>query len=233
MPEHVRITEVLAEPGQTELWLTFTDQRTRRVRLDIDRGPDCFRSLGLARNFQQVRPVQSGEAVQWPAGTRLSMHDLVAEGTPLLPIILLADLPRHERYRPLLPLLKYGELGMYVHPGPVDPQAVIRSLGLKSGELEEVLRVSCAPAEAVLPRLYDLSSLLSEQLGGEGFRSLLRRPWAYGNRKSPGRLMGQTMLDYLKIGRPDLIEIPIWNLFGGHVNQESEAELSRYDGLNT
>lgn len=224
MPEQLRITEVLAEPGQTELWVTFSDQRTRRVRLRIDRGPECFRSLGLAKNFQRVKLVRSGEAVQWPDGTLLSMHDLLPEGTPLFPITLLAELPCHERYRPLLPLLKYGELGMYVHPGPVDPQAVIRTLGLRPGELEETLRAFRAPAEAVLPRLYDLSSLLAEQLGGEGFRSLLRRPWAYGSRNSPGRLMGQTMLDCLKIGRPDLIEFPVWNLMVGHINIVPEPE---------
>jgi len=79
-----RVTEVVPVEGHA-LWVTFASGEVRRVdcRPFLDKG--VFRRLQDEREFERVRPTESGGGIEWPSGADLSRSKLYLVGEPLAP----------------------------------------------------------------------------------------------------------------------------------------------------
>ena len=200
------ITEVLPEPGSTQLWVTFSDDRTHRVDLELLLRLPEYRALGLNRLFGRVKVSADQLALEWPGGARVNSQAILATPVGWLPLLTVAALPAAERYRPLLPYLRHLDLPIYLHPDPIEASTVIKVLRLKPGELDTACRNLRAPEALVYARLYDVGVFLEEHFLGADLSRLLRRPWRFGAEQSPGQPLLHTMLGCLTYGRPDLVE---------------------------
>ena len=200
------ITEVLPEPGSTQLWVTFSDDRTHRLDLELLLRLPEYRALGLNRLFGRVKVSADHLALEWPGGARVGLQAILAAPVGPLPLLPVAVLPAAERYRPLLPYLRHLELPIYMHPDPIRSDTVMKVLGLKPGELETALRNLRAPEKQVYGRLYDAGIFLQEHFSRDHLSSLLRHSWRFGLEQSPGQPLLHSMLGCLTYGRPDLVE---------------------------
>lgn len=209
------ITEVLVEPGRHQLWVTFDHQQTHRVDLTSATRKDTHRTLRLKSVFAGVQITPDGQHLCWPGGAQLDVPSLLQKPAAYLPVETLAIVPARHRFRPLLPYLLHQQPHTYLRPAPIQPLDVQRTLNLRSGELDQILRASTVPSEPLLNRLYDLGVFLTSHFGQEHLYALMRRPWRYGEQRYPGRRLLHTMLGCLQQGRPDLIERPCMLLATG------------------
>ena len=200
------ITEVLPEPGSTQLWVTFSDDRTHRLDLELLLRLPEYRALGLNRLFGRVKVSADRLALEWPGGARIGLQAILAAPVGPLPLLPVAVLPASERYRPLLPYLRHLDLPIYLHPDPIEAGTVIKVLGLKPGELETARGNLRAPPTQAYARLYDAGVFLEEHFLGADLSRLLRRSWRFGAEQSPGQPQLHTVLGCLMYGRPDLVE---------------------------
>ena len=209
------ITEVLPEPGSTQLWITFSDDRTHRLDLELLLRLPEYRALSLIRLFGRVQVSEDHLALEWPGGARIGTQAILASPRGPLPLMPVAVLPAAERYRPLLPYLRHLDLPIYLRPDPIEAHTVVKVLGLKPGELETACRNLRAPEALVYARLYDVGIFLEEHFLGADLSRLLRRAWRFGAEQSPGQPLLHTMLGCLMYGRPDLVERPLLTLLTG------------------
>lgn len=209
------ITEVLVEPGQHQLWVTFEMRETHRIDLRPLTLDDTHRTLTLGRLFERVKIGRSAQHLSWPGGACLDARSILDAPHGTLPIIRIAVLPSEQRYRPLLPFLLHQQPPSYLRPLPIEPVMVERLFQLKPGELGVMLQSVNAPHEVVLPRLHDLAIFLTEHFAPEHLYGLLHRPWRYGQQQCPNQTFMHTMLGCLLHGRPDLIERPCLLLMSG------------------
>lgn len=191
-----------------ELWATVNGS-VRRVRLH-PRANNHLLALAQPHVFRRSRVTEDGTAVAWPGGVRLSMQTLLADHS--IPWLThLAVVPPQDRYRPLLPVLRYA-----VPPAPLPAQPtrqhLIRMFGLREGELGGILAASPVPERVMLHRLHDLGVFLKEYLYGEMPVAVLRRPWLYAAHCHPHQHHLHTLQACLTLGRLDLIEDPLWAL---------------------
>lgn len=200
------ITEVLPEPGTTQLWVTFTDDRTHRLDLELLLRLPEYRALGLHRLFGRMKVSEDHLALEWPGGARVGAQAILAAPRGPLPLLTVAVLPAVERYRPLLPYLRHLDLPIYKRPDPIEAGTVVKVLGLKPSELETACQNLRAPDAQVYGRLYDAGIYLQEHFSGDHLSSLLRRTWRFGAEHSPSQPLLHTMLGCLMYGRPDLVE---------------------------
>lgn len=200
------ITEVLPEPGSTQLWVTFSDDRTHRIDLELLLRLPEYRALTLNRLFGRVKVSAGGVTLEWPGGAQVTAQALLATPPGPLPLLTVAVLPAAERYRPLLPYLRHLDLPIYLHPDPIEANTVVKVLGLKPGEFETACRNLRAPETQVCGRLYDAGIFLQEHFSREHLSGLLRHSWRFGLEQSPGQPLLHTMLGCLTYGRPDLVE---------------------------
>lgn len=200
------ITEVLAEPGRAQVWVTFDGGFTHRLDLRPLLTLESHRSLRLESLFSQVKRSADGQALQWPGGAYLLISDLL-DREDRLPRTM-AIMPAAQRYRPLLPYLVHQLPGMYLRPAPIERLAVERTLQLRRGELTSILSALPVPPEVLLNRLYDLGAFLTGHFDQTHLYALMRRPWRYGQQQYPNQPLLHTMLGCLQRGRPDLIERP-------------------------
>jgi len=168
--------------------VTFSDDRTHRLNLEPALRLPEYRALLLPRLFGRVKVAAGGHALEWPGGARVGAPAVLGASTGVLPLQLVAVLPAAERFRPLLPYLRHLELPIYLRPDPIEGSAVMKVLGLKPGELETARRNLGAPEAQVYGRLYDAGISLQEHFSGDHLASLLRRPWRFGTKQSPGSL---------------------------------------------
>lgn len=209
------ITEVLVEPGQHELWVTFGMLETHRIDLRPLTLVETHRTLTLGRLFERVKIGRGARHLNWPGGACLDACSIQNAPHGTLPVGRVAVLPSEQRYRPLLPYLVHQQPPPYLRPLPIEPVTVERLLQLKPGELRVILQSINAPHEVVLPRLHDLAIFLAEHFALEHIYGLLHRPWRYGQQRCPDSTFMHTMLGCLLHGRPDLLERPFLLLMSG------------------
>ncbi|WP_412026660.1 hypothetical protein [Deinococcus yunweiensis] len=202
------LTEVLSDV-HAQLWVT-TGERTLRVQLHPEHGGDAMLPLRLPRVFAAARLTPDGDAILWPGGFTLPAHTLETRRDQRW-LTHLGSVPVGERYRPLLPLLKAGTTGVYLHPQPTR-LSIIKMFGMRDGELEFILRAHRVPEEVMLHRLYDLGLFLKHHFYPEMPVGVLRRPWAYAAHRVPHQTGLHTLLACLSWGRLDLAEDPCWAL---------------------
>lgn len=200
------ITEVLPEPGSTQLWVTFSDDRTHRIELELLLRLPEYRALALNRLFGRVKVSTGGGALEWPGGAQVTVQAILTAPAWPLPLLPVAMLAAAERYRPLLPYLRHLDLPVYLHPDPIGADKVTKVLGLRTGELETACRNLRAPEGQVYGRLYDTGIFLQEHFSRDHLSGLLRHSWRFGLEQAPGQPLLHTMLGCLTYGRPDLVE---------------------------
>jgi len=104
------ITEVLVEPGESQVWVTFDTLETHRLDLLPLIQSDTHESLILQKLFDRVKVGRDARHLVWPGGACLDApHGPLPVGRRA---ILLAD----QRYRPLLPFLHYQQPPSYLRP---------------------------------------------------------------------------------------------------------------------
>ena len=200
------ITEVLPEPGSTQLWVSFSDDCTHRIDLELLLRLPEYRALALNRLFGRVTVSADRLALKWPGGAQVAAQAILAAPAGPLPLLTVAVLPATERYRPLLPYLRHLDMPIYLRPDPIDAGTVVKVLGLRPGELEAACSNLRAPEGQVYGRLYDAGIFLQEHFARDHLASLLRHSWRFGLEQSPGQPLLHTMLGCLTYGRPDLVE---------------------------
>lgn len=201
-----QITEVLAEPGSYQLWVTIGSEQTHRIDLTFLLTVEMYRTLRLRTLFARVQVSAEGHQLLWPGGARLDIPSILQAGP--LPVQTIAIVPAQQRYRPLLPYLLHGQPHTYLRPMPIESAVVQRLLQLRPGELDQILHRTPAPTEVLLARLYDLGVFLTGHFAPQHLTALMRQPWRYGEQRCPGEPLLHTMLGCLQWGRPDLIERP-------------------------
>lgn len=200
------ITEVLAEPGHVQVWVTFDDGFTHRLDLRPLLTLESHQSLRLESIFSRVKRSADHQSIQWPGGAHLPIRDLIGPGER--PTRTLAVTPAGQRYRPLLPYLVHQFPHTYLRPAPIEAVVIERTLQLRRGELNGILSSLPVPPEILLSRLYDLGTFLTGHFDQTHLYALMRRPWRYGQQRAPHQPLLHTMIGCLQRGRPDLIERP-------------------------
>lgn len=214
-PDLQVISEVLVEPGQYQLWVTFDTLETHRLDLLPLALSDTHKSLILRKLFDQAKIGRDARHVTWPGGACLDARSILNAPYGPLPVGRLAVLPADQRYRPLLPFLRYQQPPSYMRPQPIERVVIERLLNLKPGELATMLQALQVPSEVMLARLYDLAIFLTEYFAPEHLYGLMRRPWHYGQQQCPTQSFLHSMLGCLQHGRPDLVERPCLLLISG------------------
>ena len=171
------ITEVLPEPGSTQLWVTFSNDRTHRLDLELLLRLPEYRALSLNRLLGRVQVSEDHLALEWPGGAQVSAQAILASPGGPLPLLPMAVLPSAERYRPLLPYLRHLDLPIYLRPDPIEAHTVVKVLSLKPGELETACRNLRAPEAVVYARLYTEAQLTEhlQEKGGKLDADAVRR----------------------------------------------------------
>lgn len=202
------ITEVLPDNG-ARLWVTLGHE-TRHLHLHPLQGPDSMLPLHLPRVFVRVRVTEDGLALRWPGGFTLPVTLLTSQRPPRW-LTHLATVPQTDRFRPLLPLLRHCTPGAALRAQPTRLH-VMRTFGLREGELDMILRAFPVPEPVMLHRLHDIGLFLQHHLYPDLPAALLRRPWAYAAHRHPHQQHLHTMMACLTFARLDLIEAPLWAL---------------------
>jgi hypothetical protein len=126
-------------------------------------------------------------------------------------LTLLAQVPVQDRYRPLLPLLRFSTPGLYLRER-VERHHIMQAYTMKPSVLDSSIRAYPVPEELMMHRLNDIALVLRHHLYGELPAALLRRPWAYSEYRHPHEAALHTIQGCLERGRLDLIEDPLWAL---------------------
>lgn len=190
------INEVLPDI-HSQLWVT-TGERTAHVQLHPEHGGDAMLPLRLPRVFAGARVTPGGDAIRWPGGFTLSASTLSAPRTGRW-LTHLGEVPSAARYRPLLPLLRHGTTGIYLHPQPTR-QSVLQMFGMKDSQLGSVLRAYQVPEDLLLHRLYDLGQFLQSHVAPGMPPTVLRAPWPYAIHRAPHQTQLHTLLGCLTWG---------------------------------
>lgn len=209
LPEHRvpdAMTEVLVEPGCTQVWVTFNDGFTHRLDLRPLLTLESHQSPRLPALFAQVQLSADHQFLRWPGGAILDIAALLSSGER--PTCTLAVMPSTQRYRPLLPYLRYQFPPLYLRPAPIERSVVEQLLQLRGGESTAILESLPVSTEILLNRLYDLAVFLTSHFDQTHIYTLMRRPWRFGQQQCPSNPLLHTMLGCLQRGRPDLIERP-------------------------
>ncbi|MBX8463673.1 DUF2442 domain-containing protein [Deinococcus sp. RIT780] len=202
------IAEVLPD-NHTHLWVTIRDE-TFYFQIHPLQGPQNMLPLRLPRVFASVRIAPDDLSLSWPGGFTLSCRLLLSRQTPKW-LTRLSTVPTVERFRPLLPLLRYCTPGAALQAQPTRLR-VMQMFGLREGELDMILRAFPVPETVMLHRLHDVGLFLQHHWYQELPIAFLRRPWAYAVHRHPHEHHLHTMMACLTFGRLDLIEDPIWAL---------------------
>ncbi|MFB9991654.1 hypothetical protein ACFFLM_06700 [Deinococcus oregonensis] len=160
--------------------------------------------------FKRVQVSEDGQAVHWPGGFVLPVSMLVLRRHPRW-LIHLGVVPSAERYRPLLPLLRYTTPGVALLTQPARHH-LMQMFVLRSGELQAILDAYPVPEDVMLHRLHDIGLFLQHHLHSESPVALLRRPWPYAAYRCPKESHLHTLVSCLTWGRLDLVEEPLWAL---------------------
>lgn len=208
------ITEVLPDCHH-RLWVTVDEKRTLYVALRPENGPESMLPLNAEHVFRHPIVNEEGQAVCWPGGFSLSLATLCTQHEPAW-LSHLGDLPTYDRYRPLLPVLRYCTTSAPLRAQP-ERHHLMQALGIKPGELNSVIEAYPVPEALILHRLHDIALLLRYHLFPDLPAALLKRPWPYAQHRCPREEMLHTMQGCLLRGRLDLIEDPLWALIRGEV----------------
>lgn len=203
------IREVLPDVHR-RLWVT-TGDRTRQVELSPERGPGAMLPLRMPQVFGSVKVTDDGLALRWAGGFTVSLYDLTRPH-PWLSV--LTEVPARDRYRPLLPLLRYCTPGAALHEQPTRHH-LVRIYALRAGELDAILRAYPVPEDRLLHRLHDIALCLHHHVFGGLPVTLLRRPWPYAAHRCPHDRQLHTLQSCFEWGRLDLVEDPLWALLRG------------------
>lgn len=206
------IVEVLPE-GDDRAWITLDDGLTRLVGFEALMAQPTHQTLRLHRLIRCPRVSPTGTHVVWPGGSLVDVQSIQQAPHGPLPLELHALVPEAQRYRPLTALLRTCDPPVpdYLDVRPV--HVVASRLALKAGEMDIILAGHHpAESEQVVPRLSDLTLLLSSLIPEGMVGGVLRRPWPYARRHSPQDPLLDTALGCLSAGRTDLIEAPLLHL---------------------
>lgn len=203
------VTEVLPE-GVDRIWVSLSDGLTRLLSVRPLLGLTTHRGLHLPDLTRRPRVTPDGRCIRWPGGPFLDADSVLNAPSGSLPVDLLALVPFSSRFRPLQGLLLHARPNLHGY-GDVRPMATVQTLlGMTAGELEPVFaHHRPASEDLVLGRLSDLALLLWAWFPDGAARQLLRRPWPYALRQSPGDPLVETALGCLRFGRIDLVEAPL------------------------
>ncbi len=203
------VTEVLPE-GDDRIWVSLSDGLTRLLSVRPLLGLHTHRVLQFPDLTRRPRVTPDGRCIRWPGGPFLDVDSVLDAPSGGLPVELLALVPFSSRFRPLQGLLLHARPKLHGYDDVRTVATVQTLLGMTASELEPVFaHHRPAPEDLVLGRLSDLALLLYTWFPDGAVRQLLRRPWPYALRQSPGNPLLETALGCLRFGRIDLVEAPL------------------------